>query len=242
MRKLWLVLLLMISGHIVVAQKKKAEGQVLQQNLNELARPNNLYGVVDLSDNRYEGVRGTPFFNDNWGTATISIKDVVFDNVSVKYNVYDNKLLYNTDGRLMELDLDNVTSFDLKDSLGLHTYHFRKINSLTDVEHKLNEKFAIVLHDGDKSKLLRLPSKRMIKADFKGTYSSGITYDELVNEEDIYFINTAGELQKVKLNKRNLTNLLNDKKQQIASYIESEKINTETMNGWGKVLAYYETL
>lgn len=242
MRKLLVVVLLLSSTNFLMAQTNKINGQASQQNLNELATINNLNGVVNVYDNRYEGVRGTPYFNKNWGAATIKMEDAIFEDIVVKYNVYENKLLYYKKGQLMELELTKVNSFVIKDTLGLHTYDFRKVESMANLSQKLNDRFGLVLHDGSKAKLFILPAKEYIKADYKGTYSSGTAYDQLVDSNTLYFVDNKGVIQKIKLNRKTLLSLLEDRKQQINQFLVKEKINANSEQGWQKTLAFYETL
>lgn len=241
MKKLILLLVLFSTAHVMQAQTSKVINQATQQNLNELASPGSL-GVVQTFDNRYAGVRGTPFFNEHWGTATITLNNTVFENIQAKFNVFENVLLYNDKGKPFILDLNRVDSFVLKDTLGMHAYSFKRVSNIADIDPKLNNKFAHVIFEGSKTKLFKIPSKEFIKANYKGAYSTGDEFDKFSDDNLIYFVNNAGEAEKIKLNKRTLVNSLKDKKVEIEKFISQEKIKTETEDGWNRVLTYYDSL
>jgi len=224
-----------------MAQTSKVINEQSQQNLDELATLNS-QGVVNTFDNRYEGVRGTPFLNEKWKSANIKLQDKVIQNLMVKYNVYANNLLYKNADALLIIDLNKIDSFVLTDSLTQVSQKFRRVSSMAHINSRINNKFAAVLFDGNNSKLLNIPVKEFRKANYKGAYSNGETYDVFRDDNFIYFVDREGKPEKVKFNKRNLMNLLKDKKNEIEKFIADERINPDTEAGWIKTLAYYDKL
>lgn len=213
------------------------------QNLQDLDISTSVTGSFREYDNRYKGSKGSPYFWDNWVTASIQINNITYEDVKAKFNVYENKFLYlNAKGEKFVLSPNRLTSFTLKDSLGLNTVYFGRYPSIEKVEPSLTNRLFVPLYSGKKSTFILAPQKHVVKADYKAAYSPGREYDEFV-DNSLYFIVLGDDKpQRVKLNKRNLFKALPDKHKQVEAYIASERIDTGTANGWTKALAYYDSL
>ncbi|WP_439882949.1 hypothetical protein ACSX1A_07225 [Pontibacter sp. MBLB2868] len=245
MNKLFLTVTLAFTAQLAVAQtaSKTLSGVEAQNNINSLGT-DNINGMVRTYDNRYEGVRGTPYFIDQWGEAKITLQDNrMYDRVVSKYNVFENNLVYrNSKGTLYILDANSIVSFELQDSLHLNTYVFRKIKNNPGIDAKDSDRFFIMAYEGGKSTLAVLPQKDMIKADFRGGYSASRTYDEIVTDQTFYFVANGKAAEKIKLNKKNLLASLSDKKNEIEQYLKKENIDANSQRGWVQTLAYYDKL
>ncbi len=238
-----LFLALTASGTVAMAQSTKLTGNGAQQNLDILGSTN-MSTTVQTFDERYKGVKGTPFFLAQWGKANLLVQDKYeYQQVDLKYNVFDNNLLYRKpNGNLIILDLHQVNSFTLTDTLGLKTYSFKRLKDVSGHDAKTVNQFFAILHEGTKSQLALLPVKSMVKADYQGSYSANRAYDELVDEPVYFFVDANKVMQRVKLNKKTLLKLLSDKQAQINTYITSQRIDASKEEGWVKTLAYYESL
>lgn len=197
--------------------------------------------MVITYDNRYEGVKGTPYFDAQWRKGTLTSKDKVFDQIEIKYNVYENKVLYRgSDGKEFYLLPHQVDSFTLTDNLT--TRIFKRPLEVHGLDMKLMNSFFAIVFEGHKTQLLLLPEKNFIKANFKGAYSSGKAYDELQNAQSFYFVDPKGQAQKIKLSKKSLLQALIDRKIQMEAYLKQENVDAGSEAGWVKALSYYETL
>lgn len=243
MKKLTLVGLLIFVAPLTMAQTIPI-GAAAQQNLKDLGDAKNMSGMVMTYDQRYEGVKGSPFFLNKWGKATIHTSDnVIFDNVPLKYNVYENIVQFQKGtGNTYLLPPDKIDYFVLRDTLGAKSYIFKKIPELSGLRSGLGDRFAVVLHEGEKSRMVLLPEKSLLKANFKGGYSAGRTFDELVSEDSYFLIKQRQDPQKIKLSKRNLLKALQDKQQQILDFIGKQNIDANTEEGWVQTLAFYDSL
>ncbi len=213
-----------------------------QQNLLELGNPPNS-SMVRLFDNRYEGVKGSPFFNAEWVKATVSSNKTLYDNLEVKYNVNENEILYrNPDGKEFVLKPQHVDSFTLKDGKSITGVLFKKFPALASHDPKLANQFAVALYEGAQMQLVMVPQKNFIKANFEGAYNSGNAYDELRDDYNYFLIAPTQAVNKVKLTKRNFLKALPANQGKVEKYIESERLDMNTENGWIKALVYYESL
>ncbi|GAA4427250.1 hypothetical protein GCM10023188_10120 [Pontibacter saemangeumensis] len=230
------------ASHIALAQTSQPIGIDAERNLAELGSSTNAT-MVQVYDNRYEGIKGTPYFKEHWAKATIAANNTVYKNVEVKYNVYESNLLYRTPkGAEYVLLPARVDSFLLVDGVTQQKFMFRKFPALAAEAPKLGQHFALVLHDGKQVQLVMVPQKHLMKADFKGPYSAGNKYDELQDLQSYYLFGPDQTFIKVKLNKKSLLKALPGKQDKVAAYIAAERLDAGNAQGWAKALAYYESL
>lgn len=242
MNRFALLLPFAFASHFVVAQTDQLIGLDAERNLVELGSSTNAT-MVRTYDNRYEGIKGTPFFNAEWAKGTITANNTLFKNLEVKYNVYDGEILYrNPQGKEFILMPSKVDSFVLQDGVTQQEYTFNKFPVLATEDAKLAQHFVLVLHDGKEVQLVMVPQKHLVKANFKGPYSAGNRFDELQDLQSFYVLGPDKAVNKVKLNKKNLLKALQGKQDKVEAYINSEKVDATTAQGWVKALAYYESL
>jgi hypothetical protein len=242
MDKLALILSLAFASHVAVAQTNVPIGLDAERNLMELGNGTNAT-TVRTYDNRYEGVKGSPFFNEEWAKASITANNTRYENVDVKYNAREGNVLYrNPEGSEYILEARKIDQFVLKDNKTQREYTFKKVPVLASKEPSLLHGFAAVIYEGNNLQLLMVPKKNLVKANFKGPYTSGNTYDELQDEQVFYLIGPNQTVNKVKLNKKSLLKALSDKQNQVDKFIASERLDAGSDAGWAKALAYYETL
>lgn len=243
MKKIMLSGFLLLAGYAATAQSGSAPtAGAAVQNTTTLGDGNVLTGLVLQFDNRYEGVKGSPYFGHSWSKASVGVRNVVYENVIMKYNVFDNTLIYqNSKGGLMELDTRDVSQFVLLDSLTQQPATFKKLYLAGNFEPAMAMKFGRMVYESKKVKLVSIPQKELVKADFKGTYSSGRTADEFVSTDTYYLVIDGMQPQKVKLNKKSLVKALSNT-DKIEAYLKEQKWDAGTEYGWAQTLAYYETL
>lgn len=242
MNKLAILLPFAFVTQLAVAQSHVPVGLDAERNLAEIGS-NNTGAMIRTYDNRYEGVKGTPFFNEEWRKATVTKGNKLFANMEVKYNVYENNILYrNTKGEEFVLEPHSIESFVLEDSKTKQEHLFRRLPELARQDASLANQFVLVLYDGKKFQLVMVPEKILVKADFKGGYSAGKKYDELKDTHTYYLLSPDKKPTKVKLNKKNLLKALPDKQDKVQVYVSSTKTDVSSGEGWAKALAYYESL
>lgn len=230
------------AAHVGLAQSNAPTGLDAERNLVELGNSNNAT-MVRTYDNRYEGVKGSPFFLPEWAKARIAINNTFFDNVEAKYNVYNNELLYrNPKGEEYILMPSKVASFVLKDSQAKKEYLFKRYPALSAKDPQLARQYVVALYDGKQVQLVMVPQKRLVKATFKQPYSVSKNYDELQDEQYYYLLGPDNALTKVKLNKKSLLKALPQNQDKVEKYIAAERIDASDPGGWAKALAYYESL
>ncbi|MHA6247898.1 hypothetical protein ACXYMU_08195 [Pontibacter sp. CAU 1760] len=243
MKRIALLFPVIFVSQVAFGQTPTITGFDAQQNILELGDSPNATSVR-LYDNRYEGVKGTPYFYEDWAEATITSKNTIYKDIQVKFNVVENELFYrNAAGKEFILKPQYVDNFTLKGQTVVQPVTFKKFEALAAEDLKLASTFVIPIYDGKQVQLVKLPQKLLVKANFEGPYKSGNTYDEFRDEQVYYLIGPGKGVSKVKLNKRALLKALPGNQQdKLENYIKARQLDVNAEAGWAKVLAYYESL
>ncbi|MBC6989124.1 hypothetical protein [Hymenobacter sp. BT491] len=174
------------------------------ENLRALAGSSNTAMVFD---NRYEGIKGTPYAIPRWLPAKLALtSNIPVASVLLKYDVFKQRLLIRDPSRpdSLLLDANKVTGFALTDPSAPdvatgqpRVRQFRRFAEAPVATQKAE--FVEVLYEG-KYSLLRRYAKEMEKADYKGAYSTDQRFDELTDKSIYYLRSPEGAVAPVKLN------------------------------------------
>ena len=166
-----------------------------QENLYALQRP----------DTRYEGLRGSPYMVARWLPAVITMtrNQEVQPPVALKYDVFQHRLLMRRQqGDSLQLDENLIESFVLTDDDALDPatgrpaeHRFRRFLEAPELQQQLE--FVEVLHAGQYV-LLKRYLRRLEKADYRGSYSTNVPYDEFIGNEEYYLRCPDGKLKLLK--------------------------------------------
>lgn len=214
-------------------------GYDAQQNVNALAGSSN---VVRTYDTRYEGVKGSPFFTQSWSEGVLFYSDGKKSAaLPLKHDVYKNQLVAKRpQGDSVLINTGNVSHFQLKDPAG-KVYLFKKFPGLKTADAGLTSAFFQVLYEG-KMALLIKHNKSLVKANYQGAYSADRPYDELVSQSEYYLKKADQTLIKIRMNKKAILDILQDKQSTVKEFVEKEKIDFKDEASVAKLLAYYDSL
>jgi hypothetical protein len=196
--------------------------------------------VARTWDNRYEGVRGTPYLKNVWQNAQIiSIEGKVYNNVPLKYDVYSNLLaIKNSKGDSISTETTNIKEFTWIGT-GMTFVKEPLLDNTTDLKNfgRLYQQ----IFKGNKTTLLKNYRKELLKADYQGGYNANRRYDELIDETD-YYLKKDTQIEKIKLNEKNIVKFLADKEKEVKDFIKKQKLNLKNETDVVKLLQYYESL
>jgi hypothetical protein len=212
-----------------------------EENLRNISR---LAGVVYTTnmDGLYEGIKGTPYLFNEWKKGNIYLIDNTYINdVSIKYNIYTDDILYlnSKSGDSLIIDRSLINSFEITGDNSNNLLLFKEI-SLRPYK-KDKSTFVKVLYDG-KSKFIVKYTKTFIKADYKGAYSAGRKYDEYIDDQQYYIMKDDNTPAKIKLNKKSVTKVLSDKDDKIKSYLNEHKLALDNEDDVERLLQYYDSI
>ncbi|MBN2613231.1 MAG: hypothetical protein JXB00_16880 [Bacteroidales bacterium] len=195
--------------------------------------------VVTNMDALYEGVHGTPYLSEEWLTGDILFTDnKQINGVKLKYNVYKDELEYlnSTSGKSFVVQREQIKGFRIQEDLNRRYFEGYQLKA-----GKNNVSFVEVVYSGS-IKLLVKHKKTFIPADYKGAYSSGVKYDEYKDDKEYYAVLQNGEICKIKLNRKQVLEMLSSKKDEIEKYISEKQPDLSNLDEVLKILTYFDNL
>lgn len=178
-------------------------------------------------DNRYQGIKGTPFLFDKWQEGKVML---------VKQDTFSVSLQLN-------IDLVNsaVTILLPNGAIGqIQATHLKKIQ-VKDANNQLNEwivAFELEIEGTDNARqqiyqvlkeghftLLKSTQKRLQKADYKGAYNVGNKFDEFVTETTYWLREGDEPYQKIKLKRKALEEALPKHTASMEKIIKTQRLD-----------------
>jgi hypothetical protein len=214
------------------------EGYEAKENLRDLGSAAHT-GSVKTFDNRYEGVKGTPYVFEAWmpGEVYMSSKRKVAVK-ELNYNCFDNEIVYRdpATGIPRLLNRHMVDLFVIKEPGASYTFVPVQLKSDADPV------FARVLYNQG-SMVYEVYSKEFLKANYEGGYSADRRYDQFVDKRDFYFMKRGEKtLYRVKKSKKYMIGCFAGKEKEISGCIKSNKLNLKDEGDIVKLLEYHDSL
>jgi hypothetical protein len=179
--------------------------------------------AVRTFDGRYEGVKNSPYLLDEWYRADLFLADNrKYENIQLKLNTHRDEVVIRRSGSgdSVIIDKGTISHFVIKPTEDRVIY-FRKLQP----KGTSKTEFYQVLAEGTYFLLVK-HGKELLKADFKGGYSSGRTYDEYVPFRD-YFVTLptdSTQVIKMKANEKSVLKTLGDDGKW-AAYLKQNNLN-----------------
>jgi len=181
--------------------------------------------------NLHYKIKGDQFlFSAEFLPGTVKIEGRTFDNLRLKYDIYNDELIMITDhGIIIQLNKEMVESFSMVFD---NFYNFKKIEADT-----LNSLagYVNVLYDGNISLYVKY-RKEILQLAVENKY-------DMFNQINRIYVKKDGVITRVD-SKREFLNLFKNKKQQLHTFIRSEKLKLSRKNprSFQPVIEYYDTL
>lgn len=208
---------------LVAQAQTRPTGPEAEQNLNTLGA-NNASTVVRSFDNRYQGMRGSPYLFNHWIPADITYaNNKTQTDVPVKYDVYANQLVMRRPQGDSVVIVSLVSGFLLKDVNSGKNRVFSRFKDTPTNDPSLKEEFLEVLYEGKTALLVRY-DKTLLKASYQGAYNANRPYDELQDEKSYYLRKPDQTLVKTKLNKKQLLEHLGATAE-LKKWVDTEKLD-----------------
>ena len=187
-----------------------------------------------LNPEKYSGIRGTPFLVDKWMKGTVTTPKGVYQNLELKFNVYDNALFFNKNDESFELQ-DDIVSFTLMPKPDDAASYLIYKRGITGADLK-DYQYVQVLLEGNIN-LYKLDLKQLSEM---SEINAGIVKTFTNNSK--YYIGASKNLQFIKLNKSEFLNALKDKQELLQKYCSEKKISFKKDADFIEVLKYYNSL
>lgn len=182
--------------------------------------------------NIYSRIQGDQFlFSSEFMPGSVTIEDKLYPDLKLKYDIFRDELLtINDHGIIIQLNKEMIAGFNI-DYPGKR-YNFMRFDP--DSVNNLSG-FVRVLYGGKTSLYLKYKKDILVLAvDNKYDLFDQTQKIYLKKEGKIFLVNS----------KRDIMNLLKDKKQQLKTYIKTDKIQVSRQNpeSFAPVVEYYDKL
>jgi len=182
--------------------------------------------------NLYNRVRGDQFlFTPEFMLGSVIIDKKKFNNLKVKYDIYNDELLTITDrGIIIQLNKEIIDYFDM--NYNNQIFHFKRIDadSLNSLSGYVN-----VLYDGEMPLYVKYRKEILLLA-VENKY-------DLFNQINKIYLQKDGKFIQIN-SKKEFLGILRDQKQQVHSFIKSNNIRISKKNPetFKPVIEYYDKL
>jgi hypothetical protein len=238
MKKLPLTLTVALSLVTTLGFCQEIRGNDAQENLYKLGSQNADIGIVRKFDNRYEGVKGSPFYHEQWAKGKVVFESGrTAENIQLKYNIYEDELLIlQPKTGAFYVDKNNVNSFaflhpDMQHEEWFIKYPHPKKAGLTQ--------YFRVLFQG-RVNLLEHNKIVFEKANYEGAYSNNKRYDEFKNYATFYYSTSSAKPQKLKSSAGAVSKIFPGKQAQVKQYIVQNLLDCRKSEDLLQIFAYYE--
>jgi hypothetical protein len=219
---------------------QEIKGVDAQENLNKLGSHDADIGVVRKFDNRYEGVKGSPFYQENWSEGQVIFESGrVAENIKIKYNMYEDELLiFQPETGAIYVDKNNVRSFALKHP-GLEKQDWF-IKYPHPKKEGLTQYFRVVF----RGRVNLLEHNKIVfeKANYQGGYSNDKRFDEFKNYRTYYFADVSALPKKLKSSAGGVAKIFPDNQSEVKKFIIENLLDCRKLQDLVQIFEYYETI
>ena len=200
--------------------------------------------MVRTLGNRYEGLRGTPYFLSGWSKGEIDMTNGRhYVDVPIKFDAFRQALILlrpKMGNDSIIIDQTMVNGFRLVGTEG-QEYVFKRYPNVKSPDDVADGSYFLVLYEG-KTRLLKRIAKTFKGADYKQPYSPNVRYDSFQNDHAYYLPKTNQRLTKVKLSKKSLLDALSDKGDAVKTFADSRGLAVKSENDAVTLVQQYDSL
>ncbi len=234
-------------------------GQMMGRSINT---------VVVQVDNRYEGLKGTPYFLPDWCAGEVELNGgIKYKNPLLKFDAARQNLLVKDlrTGDSVIVDARQVVRFVLyqrdaaqrdaaqRDAAQTandqenataqtrNAWLFKRYTDLKTSDKDLGSGYFLVLYDG-KMTLLKQVKKTFRKADYKDPYSNNVRYDSYDDDATYYLLRADRQLTRIKRSKKAVFDALADQKTALTTFADEQKLSGKTDDDLVKLIQFYDGL
>jgi hypothetical protein len=186
-------------------------------------------------DTRYEGMRGTPYFQTEWAKGQIElVNGKKYTDVPIKFDAHRQALILlrpKQGNDSIIIDQQTVNQFRLSTSAAGDAdgreYLFKRFPTAKTDDPAIRDSYFLVLYEG-KTALLKRVAKSFRAADYKAAYSSGVRYDTYADANTYYVLKPDQKLTKVKLSKKSLLDALDNRSDALRTFADKLSFKSET--------------
>jgi len=185
----------------------------------------------------------SPFLYNQWKEGYLIINDsIASSQKKIHYNLETGELVIGTKtGKTATLTGESLTGFVINDKNTAHHF-FTKINEIEFENSDSKALFYEVIYSQQKINYLIKTERKYILGLHKNKGYKGSTPLDYKKKISYYIKNNYGKYVEIKLNKRTILKVLDDKNLEVKAFALSNKINFNKEHDVIRVLDYYYTL
>jgi hypothetical protein len=193
------------------------------QNVSDLPAnsfPFNMSGTtVKAFDNRYEGIKGTHMFLEDFKRGSVLLRTTLYKKVLLNYDAVNDLVLIQRDLKTdaFELRKDMVSEFTLSDNG--EVFHFVRLVKDS------NPSYFLELLNG-KTSIYCKSIKILQRTEIGGAYNNSDNTSDQFKMQNSFFTLKDGELVEFTLSKKGLTKFFPEKEKQITAALKGKKIDS----------------
>jgi hypothetical protein len=207
-----------------------------------------LYGF----DTRTTEVQGSYYLDTDWSLATVrfypktistpkgTVKLDSLSGIQIRVILQGNDIEFNTPDGIKVISGTFVRGFSLQKPNQIVPKNFISTLEFVDNYDKTKPSFFEVLIEG-KTKLLEYIKITTQKPDYNEAFNVGSKDIKIIKEKQ-YFINKGKEVLRFSTNKKELFELMADKKTEVEKYIKDNELTLKDRSDLMKVFEYYNSL
>lgn len=246
MKAIFFAISLCLSLITALAQDNKVHDAMVFNSLQSAdGTPNKPQNTMAAYDMRYEGVKGSRYFIDEWLTGQlVFIKENTKapKSVPLKYDSQNKEVLFKRSiGDSIIVNPNQIKGFIINDVAHNISYPFVKFEGLKTEGGTVPVAYLMVLYK-NKTSLLKYVSKMMQKANYSAVSNVDRRYDAFIDNSEYFIQKPDGSLSRTKLKKNAILKAFKDKEEQIEAYIKKENITFKNEYDLARVVGYYNTL
>jgi hypothetical protein len=183
---------------------------------------------------------GSPHLESRWNVGNIKMNtEYVFENVSVRYNVFQDVPEFSKEGEAFALDPLKVREFNYVSNSadGAKNYAFR--NGFADIPGFSAKNYFEVLYGGN-IYLLKRYTKQLVN-DPSATYGS-VASQVIQDRDALYYRLADGKAGLLKANKKTVLSLFPGKESAIEAFVKSNKLTYKFDADLAKIFAHADSL
>ncbi len=185
---------------------------------------------------QYESVKGSQFYNSDWLPGTVKADNgALYTGKQLKFDAMNNKFVFSSHDSLLEIvpAPKEVQLFAVDGSVD--TSIFRKGFSISG---KLRPTVYLQVLAEGKTTFLKHIDKGIEEYTEYGDATKYKRFTELYQ----YFVFSNNEYREIKLNKKGLEELLQDKWPAVSGYLSEQKLSGKDEKSWRMAIRYYNSL
>ncbi len=172
-------------------------------------------------------VGGSPFMTAEYQVGLVlTTNNKTVPNVPVKFNIYNNAIMIQKEGRDMKLELFETVSYDIAGNDGTTKQMIFK-QGYPEIDNHNDRSVYQVLSMGPKVHLLKFLSQKVEDAATLGDYSRR----EIVTTQQLYIYTPGGEIRRIKASKQSVVDALPALSAKIDELVNANKLNLKSESG-----------